>query len=89
MCCNWPEYTGESLSCFIFYGLGLFVYYFFFFRIIFLEARQYTWAVWSIFVDIQSARCIDALFGVTGISGYLIAISENTWSFDYFWYSVG
>ena len=51
--------------------------------------RQYTRAVWSIFADIQSARFIDALFGVTGISGYLIAISENTWSFDYFWYSVG
>ena len=33
----------------------------------------------------QSTRCIDALIGVTGISGYLcprIAISENTWSFD-------
>ena len=52
---------------------------------------QCTRAVWSTFADI---RCIDhALFGVTGISGYLwyliypmIAISENTWSIDYFWH---
>ena len=46
-------------------------------------------------------RFIDALLGVTGISGFthhdthktyliypLIAVSENTWSFDYFWHPV-
>ena len=39
----------------------------------------------------QSTRCIDALIGVTAISGYLcprIEITENTWSFDCFWHSV-
>ena len=33
--------------------------------------HQCTWAIWSIFADIHSTRCIDALFRVTGISGYL------------------
>ena len=32
---------------------------------------QCTRAGWSTFADIHSTQCIDALFGVTGISGYL------------------
>ena len=35
------------------------------------KVQDYPWAVWSTLADIHSTRCIDALFGVTGISGYL------------------